>query len=265
MGEARYEEGTSSHSSERRGDPNGQTTAGAEQAPRSIMIVSDIRFFREGIAEVLQRDGAFVSVGLAADVDQALAVAAAATPQIVLIDVSLPDGLAALPRLRNLAPPPQVVALALGEIETSVIAWAEAGACGYVPRNTPLSELVSLLEEILSGQQTCSKKIAAGLLRWISRSPRAAPLRFAVTPSLLTIREEQVLQLIAAGLSNKEIARRLNIGLGTTKTHVHNLLRKLELTRRSQVARWMRANPSFGLPQEVAPVVARSSRVAASK
>jgi DNA-binding NarL/FixJ family response regulator len=138
--------------------------------------------------------------------------------------------------------------------------------CGYVPRNTPLSELVSLLEEILSGQQTCSKRIAAGLLRWISRSPRAAPLRFAVTPCLLTIREEQVLQLIGAGLSNKEIAQRLNIGVGTTKTHVHNLLRKLELTRRSQVARWMRANSSsFRAPAEVAQLERESYRFTASK
>jgi two-component system, NarL family, nitrate/nitrite response regulator NarL len=265
MGEARYKEGTRSHSSEHRGKDQ-QTSAAVEETPRTIMIVSDIRFFREGLAEVLQRDGAFVSVGLAAGIDQALALAGAEAPQIVLIDVSLPDGLAAVLRLRNLAPPPQIVALALSETETSVIAWAEAGACGYVPRNTPLSELVSLLEDILNGQQTCSKTIAGGLLRWISRSPRAATLGFAVTPPLLTMREEQVVQLIGAGLSNKEIARRLNIGVGTTKTHVHNLLRKLELTRRSQVARWMRANPSsLGAPQDAAPVAPRSSGLVASK
>jgi DNA-binding NarL/FixJ family response regulator len=215
---------------------------------------------------VLQRDGAFTIVGLAANVNQALAAAAEAMPQVVLIDVSLPDGLAAVPRLRNLTPSPEIVALALSETETAVIAWDKAGVCGYVPRSTALSELVSLLEDIVSGEQTCSKRITAALLHWISRSPRAAHLGIAVAPRLLTLREEQVVQLIGTGLSNKEIARRLNIGVGTTKSHVHNLLRKLELTRRSQVARWIHANPSsFGALPEMAQVEAQPPRIAASR
>jgi DNA-binding NarL/FixJ family response regulator len=202
---------------------------------------------------VLKRDSAFAIVGLAADVEEALTTAADAAPQIILVDVALPDGLAAVPRLHDLTPQPQIVALALGETETAVIAWAEAGVCGYVPRSTALSELVSLLQGIVRGEQTCSRKIAGGLLRWIARTPRAATQAPAATPRLLTSREEQVARLISAGLSDKEIARRLNIGLATTKSHVHNLLGKLMLTRRTQVARWLRVTPpSFGALRDAA-------------
>jgi two-component system, NarL family, nitrate/nitrite response regulator NarL len=95
----------------------------------------------------------------------------------------------------------------------------------------------------MRGEQACSGNIAAGLLRWISQSPRRVePQAVIVEPTSLTVREEQVVQLIGAGLSNKEIARQLKIGLGTTKSHVHNVLGKLELKRRSQVARWVHAS-----------------------
>jgi DNA-binding NarL/FixJ family response regulator len=230
----------------RRDDKDKPGEATSKQEPRSILVLSDIRFFREGLAEVLQRDSAFASVGLAADVDEALAMAARTAPQMILVDASLPDGLAAVSRLYTLTLRPQIVALALIERETTVIAWAEAGVSGYVPRNTGLSELVSLLEGIARGEQTCSRKIAASLLRRVSRSSRqVAPHGFATALSSLTFREQQVMQLIGAGLSNKEIARRLNIGLGTIKSHVHNVLRKLTLNRRSQIARCMSGSPMW--------------------
>jgi DNA-binding NarL/FixJ family response regulator len=244
MDDAGYAIGTSADRLGRHFDHMKRTGATAEEELRSILILSDIRFLREGLAEVLQRDAAFSAVGLAADLDEALAVVADRVPQIILVDVSLPDGLAAVPRLRNLAPQPQIVALALMETETAVMAWAEAGVSGYVPRNTGLSELIPVLEGIVRGEQTCSRKITASLLRRVSQSPRQVALQaFATAQSSLTVREQQVMQLIGTGLSNKEIARRLNIGVGTTKSHVHHVLCKLALNRRSQIARWMNSPP----------------------
>lgn len=248
MNRPRQEVGTSAEGLEGQdgrgieGDAQGSDAGG--QAPRTLLILSDIRFFREGLAEILTREGKFAAIGLAANIAEALAAAADAAPPVILIDVALPDGLAAASRLRNLSPQPQIVALALAETEPAVIAWAEAGVSGYVPRSAALSELMVLLEGIMRGEQACSGNIAAGLLRWISQSPRRAE-QHAVTaePSSLTLREEQVVRLIGAGLSNKEIARQLKIGLGTTKSHVHNVLGKLELKRRSQVARWIHADP----------------------
>lgn len=138
------------------------------------------------------------------------------------------------------------MALAIVETEAEVIAWARAGVSGYVPRSAGLSDLVGVLKGIVRGEQSCSSQIVGGLLRWIAGArhvsempPQGARLQ------ALTAREQQVVVLVGAGLSNKEIARRLKIGLATTKSHVHNLLGKLELARRSQVAQWLH---DHGLP-----------------
>jgi two-component system, NarL family, nitrate/nitrite response regulator NarL len=90
----------------------------------------------------------------------------------------------------------------------------------------------------MHGEQSCSTQVAAGLLRWIAIGRHSRlPQPDIVSPPSLTVREEEIAALIGAGFSNKEIARRLSIGLATTKTHVHNLLGKLGLERRTQVAR----------------------------
>jgi two-component system nitrate/nitrite response regulator NarL len=208
-----------------------------------ILILSDIRFLREGLAEVLARSGAFDIAATTAHVGDALAISSVALIQIILIDAALPNGLAAARRFHELGNGVHIVPLALSETEADVLAWAEAGATGYIPRTVALDDLVLFLQEIVSGQQACSTQVAAGLMRWVSRASRAnsAPSVAPTTP-LLTAREEQVIDLIGAGLSNKEISRRLNIGPATTKSHVHNVLGKLELRRRGQVARWSRDN-----------------------
>jgi len=218
--------------------------SGSEEARQNLVILSDIRFLREGLAAVLTRDGAFV-VGVAATLDEALAATAVQSPPIILVDTALPDGRAAVARLRQLAPLAQTVALALSETEADVIAWAEAGVCGYVPRDTPLDELAAFLGKIMGREQVCSSRIAGGMLRWIADMRAAGPLPGATDAAALTAREDQVVRLVAAGLSNKEIARQLAIGLPTVKSHVHNVLGKLGLERRSQVAQWMRVRQPF--------------------
>jgi DNA-binding NarL/FixJ family response regulator len=126
--------------------------------------------------------------------------------------------------------------------------------CGYVPRSTALVELADFLGKIIRREQICSTRIAAGLLRWIADGPRATgPKATPAEATALTAREDQVVRLVAAGLSNKEIARRLDIGLATVKSHVHNVLGKLTLERRSQVARWLRIrDPAFGATWQAA-------------
>ena len=116
MNEPRQTVEASAERLERQDGSNGRGGVVVGQALCTLLILSDIRFFREGLAEELRREGRFATVGLAANVDEALAAADAA-PQIILIDVALPDGLTAVPRLRNLSPQPQIVALALAETE----------------------------------------------------------------------------------------------------------------------------------------------------
>ena len=121
------------------------------------------------------------------------------------------------------------------ETEENVVNWAEAGVAGYIPSTAALIELTMLLHDISNGKQACCAHVAAGLLQRIASG---ATLDHAAPTSrwLLTARELQILNLIDAGLSNKEIARRLVISLGTTKSHVHNLLAKLNVQRRAHAA-----------------------------
>lgn len=208
-----------------------------------LLILSDIRFFREGLAEILTREHAYQIV-VAATVAEAFDVTRIAPPDMILIDTTLPEGRTGVTRLRELAPEVRLVALAVAEIDAEIIAWAEAGVSGYLPRSAALSDLVGYLNAIMHGEQACSMQVAGGLLRWIAidRHKRVSQQDSAPPPSL-TAREEEVAGLIGAGFSNKEIARRLCIGLATTKSHVHSLLGKLALERRTQVARWVREHP----------------------
>jgi DNA-binding NarL/FixJ family response regulator len=226
------------------------------EPPRNLLILCDVRFFREGLAETLARDGVFRVAGAVAGVDEALSISRAGCVQIILIDAALPDGLVAARQFRDLGSGAHVVALALAETEADVIAWAEAGASGYIPRSVALSDFVMFLQEIMRGHQACSRQVAAGLLRWVSRASRVNKGSSATATSAeLTVREEQVVALICAGLTNKEISRRLNIGVATTKSHIHNLLGKLALQRRGQVARWSRDHRPYFLRSVTSPLL----------
>ena len=134
-----------------------------------------------------------------------------------------------------------VVVIAVAETAEEVIAWAEAGAVGYIPKTASLADIVPIVSGIMRGTQAFSGSVAASLLRRISDGGASNRGHQNTTSSpALTAREAQIAQMIATGLSNKDIARRLNIGLATAKTHVHHLLGKLNLQRRSQAVSWNR-------------------------
>jgi DNA-binding NarL/FixJ family response regulator len=213
---------------------------------QSVLIVSEVRFLREALAEIIGRNRALSISGLPADLDQALAMIIDRQPDIVLLDAAFPNGADVVRQIRNVSSGARVIVLAVAETEENIIAWAEAGVAGYVPRTASLAEVVTVLQDIVRGEQSCSARVAAGLLRRIGRMARSRNTRGHPPSALmLTARERQIVQLIGAGLSNKDIARRLNIGLATTKSHVHNMLEKLELQRRGQVAPWIRQHEGF--------------------
>jgi DNA-binding NarL/FixJ family response regulator len=221
-------------------DTNGSLRNSDEGRPRlfGILIVSHVRFLRESLAEIFARDGMGSVLGLCGDVPAALALCADLNPEIVLLDAAFPDAVAVVGRIRAAAPTTRIVALAVTEMEESVIALAEAGIAGYVPSTAALSDLSAALAGIINGGQICSARVAAGLLRRIAEA--GGPKGELPAGPLLTGRERQILSMIGGGLSNKEIARQLNIGVATTKSHVHNLLGKLNIQRRGQAAAWLR-------------------------
>jgi len=207
-----------------------------------IIVVSEVRFLREGLAEILERDPSVSVVGLSADLPEVVALSPALRPDIVLLDAAYPNGAAAATQARDVMPDLRIVAFAVRETEENIVAWAEAGAIGYVPSTAAVADLVGLVTNIHDGEQHCSDRVAAGLLRRIAVAASLSNGRSTSFPvPALTARERQTAELITTGLSDKEIARRLNIGVGTIKSHVHNLLGKLNVQRRGQVLARLRA------------------------
>ena len=213
----------------------------AQHHRSKFLIVSRVRFLSEGLAEILAREPWIEISGVSTSVSDAVSTSRALLPDFILLDAALDGGLAAVAQFRDVAPRVRVVALAITETEQDVFSWAEAGIAGYIPRTAALADLVQLLVGINDGRQPCSSRVVFGLLRRLGAGGgRVREESHSV--SALTGREQQITELIRAGLSNKEIARRLNIGLSTTKSHVHNLLGKLNLQRRGQVAAWTRGH-----------------------
>jgi two-component system, NarL family, nitrate/nitrite response regulator NarL len=210
-----------------------------------IVIVSEVRFVREALAEILERDPSVSVVGLSAELAKVVALSAALRPDIVLLDAAYSKGAVAVSQTRDVIPDLRIVVFAVRETEEDIIAWAEAGAIGYVPRTAAVADLVRLVTNIHDGEQPCSSRVAGGLMRRIAgtaslgNGPKTSIPSFP--PPALTARERQTAELITIGLSDKEIARRLKIGVGTTKSHVHNLLGKLNVHRRGQVVARLRA------------------------
>lgn len=202
-----------------------------------ILIVSQIRFYREGLAEALPRHPGLCVAGTAASHDEARALMASVRPDVVLLE-------AALPGARTLLDgPARVVVVAVDDGEDEVLGWAEAGVAGYVTREGSLAEVVAAVQGAAAGELHCSPQIAASLLRRLTFL--ASQVRERVAPAApvhLTTREREIVELIARGLSNKGIARQLGIEPATAKNHVHNILSKLQVERRLDAAAWLRRN-----------------------
>jgi DNA-binding NarL/FixJ family response regulator len=214
----------------------------AFDVPASVLIASEVRFLRESLAEILTRVPGIRVCGQSGTLAHALGIAQAHRPEVVLLDVAFPGGIQAAKTLSVSIPEASLVALAIAETEENVLAWAEAGIAGYVPNTASVNDLVSLIAQIRRGEQTCSTRIVGSLLRRVGASARARrPPPPPATP--LTRREFEISRMIAVGLCNKDIARRLGISLSTTKSHVHNLLGKLSVQRRGEVMMVMNAAP----------------------
>jgi two-component system nitrate/nitrite response regulator NarL len=202
-----------------------------------VFIVADIRLYREGLAQVLDREPG-IRVAGTGTVAQLLASLGPSRPDVVLVDMASHESLVAIEKIAVTAPDLKVVALALGESENEIIACAEAGVLGFFRRDGSLDELITTIDAVARGESPCSPRIAAILLRRIAMY--AAERRAEGGASRLTRRELEILVLIAKGLSNKEIARRLSIERATVKNHVHNILEKLHVSDRTEAAARLR-------------------------
>ena len=213
----------------------------------SVVIVSDIRLYREGLAQVLGRESLFRLAGTASGSDEAMAQVEAYSPDLLLVDMALAESADLIRNIRAVAPDIKVVALSVAETERDVCACAEAGVSGYVARHASLADLVATLESAARGEALCSPRMAASLIRRVAALARTQP---AGSGELrLTPREREILPLLDGGLANKEIATRLGIEVATVKNHVHNILDKLQVHRRGEAAALARSAQTGRTPQ----------------
>jgi DNA-binding NarL/FixJ family response regulator len=205
-----------------------------------VFVLVGVRLYRDGIADALGRDPRFRVAGSAASLESAREQldALAAAPDVALVDLDLAEGVGAVRTLRGAWPTTGIVALAVREVDEDVVSWAEAGVSGLVSRDATLSELLEAVEAAVHDEAPCSPAVAAALLRRVAslsgeRKPGEGPT--------LTRREREIVHLIGDGFSNKEIARSLGIEVATVKNHVHNILEKLGVGRRTDAVAAARA------------------------
>ena len=204
--------------------------ARAERAASAVVVVSEIRLYREGLEKVLNADGRLRVAAVAADAAEALQQLTPAV-QVVLIDVGLARAGAAIGLIRR-ASSACIVALGVSNSEKDILACAEAGVDGYVARDASLDELIQTIASTVRGELQCSPRVAASLLKRIATlATQAAPQAESITR-----REQQILALLRTGRTNKEIASQLCIEVATVKNHVHNILSKLGARRRGELA-----------------------------
>ena len=212
-----------------------------------VVLVDDHALFRAGVRSEL--DGLVDVVGDAATVAEAVALIRDSAPDVVLLDVHMPDGggLEVLRQIGAEAPATRFLALSVSDAAEDVIAVIRAGARGYVTKTISAADLADAVRRVHEGDAVFSPRLAGFVLDAFAGAPpagRAGPDPAAGEDSdldQLTPREREVLQHIARGYMYKEIAQRLGISAKTVEAHVSAVLRKLQLSSRHELSRWAAA------------------------
>ncbi len=215
----------------------------AEVCPR-VVIVDDHRLFRAGVRAELGEEVAVV--GDAGSVDEAVAIIREEQPDVVLVDVHMPDGggVEVIARVAGEQPEVRFLALSVSDAAEDVIAVIRAGARGYVTKTISGAELADAVRRVAGGDAVFSPRLAGFVLDAFAQDGAAGGAGAAQEPAedreldQLTPREREVLRHIARGYMYKEVAQRLGISVKTVEAHVSAVLRKLQLSSRHELSRW---------------------------
>lgn len=230
-------------------DKGGGDQADDAKAPVRVLVVDDQQLVREGIASLLRIQPGITVVGMAGDGGEAIEKAVALHPDVVLMDVRMPecDGVRATGRIRRELPDCQVIMLTTFDDEEYVVQALRAGAAGYLLKDLPARELADAVRLTRSGIAPFGPMVTDHLASALARHPASPSATVTgITPGtgaipgtagqLLTAREIDVLRLIARGATNREIAADLFLSEGTVKNHISRILSRMGLRDRTQAA-----------------------------
>ncbi len=201
-----------------------------------VLVVDDQALFRRGLQMVLREEKDIDVVGEAQDGNEAVQKAQETMPDVILMDVRMPrrSGIEATRQIKDLLPHVKILMLTISDEEADLYDAIKAGASGYLLKEIPIDEVAEAIRAVWAGQSRLSPSMAAKLLtEFAAMSKRADEMQQLPAPRL-TDREMQVLQLVAKGLNNKDIAKQLFISENTVKNHIRNILEKLHLHSRME-------------------------------
>ena len=208
-----------------------QEAAAAAQAPIRVLVADDQGIVRKGIRALLAQVAGIVVVGEARNGQEAVAQALALQPDVTLMDLAMPvmDGIEAIRQITAQQAGAPILVLTSFTTDDKVFPAIKAGALGYLLKDSEPADLIQAIRQVSRGEASLHPSIALQVLRELRRPPQAeAP------PDALTPREVEVLQLVAKGLTNRQIGAQLNTTEATIKTHVSSILSKLQLANRVQ-------------------------------
>ena len=206
-----------------------------------VLVVDDHHLVREGLRAVLSTDPRLEVVGEAQTGVEAVGRVRELQPDVVLMDIRMPDmdGIAATREVKQVSPTTSVIMLTMYENPDYLFEAVKAGASGYVLKDVAGPDLLAAIHTVFEGGSLLNQEVVARFLRRLAADAEqaaAGPAAAAVGPDRLTPREVEVLRLIAAGLSNREIAARLSVTVATVKTHLEHILQKMQVSDRTQAA-----------------------------
>jgi DNA-binding NarL/FixJ family response regulator len=208
-----------------------------------VLLVIEVRLIANIFAEVLEDEADFMIVGRSEDAEDALKLIQQQKADVALVSVSLPeDGALKLTRaIVDITPNTKVLALGLADDTDDVLKYIEAGASGYILKDSSLLDLIEIIRSTQKGEAQVSAKMAAAMVERLSSLSKmfSIPGTNFTDDVHLTPREREVLECIGQGFTNQEIASTLLVELGTVKNHVHSILEKLNVSNRDEAASYL--------------------------
>lgn len=216
----------------------GEAATGPVSAPISLVLIEDNRLLREGIAALIHNQPGFKVLAASADVDEALEKVRESKPDVVLLDFGLQDhdSLSLTATVHGEVPAARVIVMGLLPLQEDVANYVRAGASGFIMKDASFEDFFGTIRAVARGAEVLPPALTNSLFSQIARNVAGGSKAQLLEAVRLTTRERQVIDLLGEGLSNKEISTRLHIAVHTVKSHVHNVLEKLALHSRLEVA-----------------------------